>query len=316
MMKTLPPLPKRPKNWEKIQARITDVLKKEIYLPLLQIIKQKKSILNSQEDLIHAISTGQIQYVLGHFEGEFNALVSKELRRLGAEWDRKQGWWKVPQSKLNPEILSAISASHSRFTHMASQVNDKLSKILPKEITDKLKLDKLVDTVIYEFDEDFRENIKHITLQPKLSEETKKRVREEYVKNLHLEIQDFTEKETEKLRRLVFHNVMKGNRYENLIKVITDSYDVSYNKAKFLARQETRLLTTKLQQTRYQQAGMDSYIWTCVKGSPQHAVRPSHKKLDGTIQRWDKPPFTDDGRHVNPGQDFGCRCTARPVVRF
>lgn len=46
------------------------------------------------------------------------------------------------------------------------------------------------------------------------------------------------------------------------------------------------------------------YIW---RTRDDEKVRPSHAANDGQIFAWDEPPATG-----NPGEDFGCRCTAEP----
>ena len=92
---------------------------------------------------------------------------------------------------------------------------------------------------------------------------------------------------------------------------------MSQRKAKFLASQETRLLTSKLKEVRYKDVGIDEYIWQTVKGTPEHPVRPMHKKLNGTKQRFSSPPITNEkGQRNNPGEDYRCRCVARPIVKF
>ena len=79
---------------------------------------------------------------------------------------------------------------------------------------------------------------------------------------------------------------------------------------------------TKYKQVRYQSAGVNQYKWKCVVGSPNHPVRPMHAELGkrsdkGELFTWDNPPIVDSkGDRKNPGQDFGCRCVAIPVVTF
>ena len=52
-----------------------------------------------------------------------------------------------------------------------------------------------------------------------------------------------------------------------------------------------------------------------VVGSPNHPVREMHKALAGKVFSWDDPPITNEkGDRNNPGQDYGCRCYARPIV--
>lgn len=102
--------------------------------------------------------------------------------------------------------------------------------------------------------------------------------------------------------------------------MIQDSYDVSANKAKLLALQETSLLMGKFKQVRYADSGVQEYRWGCVAGTKNHPVPPWHKALEGKIFRWDGPPITSKlGEPVhrsNSGEDFNCRCFARPIVRF
>jgi len=46
------------------------------------------------------------------------------------------------------------------------------------------------------------------------------------------------------------------------------------------------------------------YIWRTRRDSH---VRPSHAANDGRVFEWNDPPATGD-----PGEDYGCRCTAEP----
>ena len=71
---------------------------------------------------------------------------------------------------------------------------------------------------------------------------------------------DFLVKEIKELRKLVAENVYKGNRANELEKIIVDRYGVSARKAKFLANQETSLLTSKYTQEKYRSAGVEKYV--------------------------------------------------------
>jgi SPP1 gp7 family putative phage head morphogenesis protein len=50
--------------------------------------------------------------------------------------------------------------------------------------------------------------------------------------------------------------------------------------------------------------------------SHDRRVRDSHKELNGRVFTWDNPPIVDParGRRAHPGQDYGCRCVAVPVM--
>ncbi len=109
----------------------------------------------------------------------------------------------------------------------------------------------------------------------------------------------------------------QGYRYETLVAEIQKSYGISQRKAKFLARQETSLLMSKFKQVRYQEAGSNEYIWDCVAGSSAHPVRHFHLLNRGKIFRWDTgAPINANGDRKNPGQDYNCRCFAKPIIRF
>lgn len=156
-----------------------------------------------------------------------------------------------------------------------------------------------------------------VVISPKLSPEQVTRIAEEYSQNMELDIVGWTQSKIKELRVMVEEKVMKGERYESIAKVIEESYGVSQSKAKFLARQETHLLTTKMKETRYERAGVYEYKWKCVAGSHDHPVRPMHKMHDNKTFRFDNPPIVDKkGNRKNPGEDYNCRCTAIPIVRF
>ena len=72
--------------------------------------------------------------------------------------------------------------------------------------------------------------------------------------------------------RILLSNLPIG--LKNEIGAIQKSYGVTANKAKFLARQETKLLTTTLKEVRYVDAGVTKYKWKSVTGTAAHPVRP------------------------------------------
>lgn len=83
------------------------------------------------------------------------------------------------------------------------------------------------------------------------------------------------------------------------------------------AKRETETLHAVLNQFRQQQAGVTQYEWWTrqderVRGNPTGLyprAKPSHYARQGQVYRWDRPP-----ERGHPGEDYGCRCVARPVV--
>lgn len=314
----LAPIKDKPEYWDQVELEITKLLREEIFLPLIKSLGLKKKILqNSIEDLYEAIKTGKITYYRGNFTGRFSASISKELKRLGAQWDRKQGSWKIPQSSLPMEVRATISASEARFTQVMQKIDRHLANLVPEEIADKLKVSHHFDSALFKVDQDFKKTLKNISVPPDLSREQRKKIADEWQNNMKLYIKDWSETAIKDLRRDVKGKIFEGGRYETMVKTIQKNYGVSRNKAKFLARQETNLLMAKFKETRYTEAGVKKYIWKTVAGSANHPVRPMHKALEGKIFSWDNPPITDEkGHRNNPGQDYNCRCFAKPVVEF
>lgn len=75
--------------------------------------------------------------------------------------------------------------------------------------------------------------------------------------------------------------------------------------------------TAELNQARHEEAGVTDYVWLS-----QHdaTTRPEHAALDGKECSYDDPPLSSSesssGEDCNPGDDYGCRCMASPIVRM
>ena len=276
---------------EKIERVIRAVFRKEIYLPLIKELGEKQSELlkNSMNSLLDAIKSGRIEYYRGSFNGRWSSQISKELRALGAQWDRKTGTFKLPQSSLPIEIRMAISSSKSRFEQKIESVDRILSQMLPEKIADKVKVTKYFDTTLFKVERSFLKSVDKITVAPQLTPEQRRKIAESWQENMDLKIKGWTQEEILKLRKDIQKTLFAGNRRESMLHTIQKSYDVGMNKAKFLARQETNLLISKFKEVRYQEAGSEIFKWRTVSGSPAHPVRPERKFLmvsifDGTIR--------------------------------
>lgn len=317
---TLKPIKETPKDFEQIEAVIRSVFRREIYLPLIRSAgKTRKALQNKGKlsEVIRAILGEKIVYHQGHFFGQLNASISRELAALGAKWDRRRMSWKLPKSEVPSEVHEAIFVAELKLKQKYIDVDKKLEKIVPEEISAKVQVGSLFEKTLNKIDREMTRSAKRFVIAPKVSEHTKKRIADEYTNNLQIYVKGWIEEEIVKLREEVQKSAFSGNRYENLAKTIQKSYGQSERKAKFLARQETSLMMTKFKESRYSEIGIEEYVWTCVSGTSNHPVRPMHKALQGKIFRWDNPPVVNEkGQRLNPGQDFGCRCYAKPIVKF
>lgn len=326
-IKLLKPIKESTEDFEKVEKKIIELFKEQIYFPLLKELDYTRTtLMNAKRTaLTEALHGGRITFYHGQFSGRLNAAISRELKAIGAKWDRRQGVFKIPFADLPIDVKNVVAASETRFQQKVAGIDQKLAQMLPEEIADKLKVEKYFDTTLWKTDREFKQTVKDITLAENLTPAARKTIATEWQNNMKLWIKDWTQKEIKSLRKEIRKSVFTGNRYESMIGLIQKSYGVSQNKAKFLARQETSLLMAKFKETRYTAAGVNEYKWGCVKMPHQQKgskylpgqVRYDHGILEGKIFRWDNPPVTDDkGSRNNPGQDYNCRCFAIPVVRF
>lgn len=302
---------------QELEKILMKIWHEELYAPLLKVVPAAK-IENSKLDVLSAIRSGRLVFYRGQFKGPLTARLSRGLKDLGAKWDQTQGTWKIPLASLPQEYQEAIRLSDMSFNKTLTQFNKELGKILPESLAQRAEIQNFFDKAIFKIDKDVTKQLKAITVAPQLTQEEQLALGEEYRQNMDLYITDFTEQQIASLRDKVMKNFYSGNRYENLIQTIQKSYGVTESKAKFLARQETNLLTAKYSQVRYESAGSTGYYWRCVKGSPKHPVRPDHKKLDGEFIQWNSKPIVDSktGRRAHAGEDFNCRCGKEVVLKL
>jgi SPP1 gp7 family putative phage head morphogenesis protein len=322
--KSLAPIRANREEFDEVEARILRVFREKIYTPLVHVVGAPPTILQNAEgdpaELMRALQSARIAFNRGTFSGKFNAKTSKALRSFGARWDPKTATFKLSTSELPQDIRSAVAASQTRFLDRLEKIDRHLASVSPEAVAEALNVSKLFDRTIYKMEDEFQANVRNISIQPVTTPEERRLIADEWQNNLRLYVKNFTEEQVDVLRARVKKSFEAGDRWGSLVGSVQDSFGVSTSKAKFLARQETKLLTAKYQQGRYADAGVNEYIWRTVVGSPAHPVRPSHKALAGTFQRFDKPPVTtgpdETPRRNNPGEDFGCRCWPEPIVRF
>lgn len=323
----LSPIRATPADWDDMEALIAEHFRKEIYLPLLDILKLPESILNAPRKLLQiAISKNRIRYEDGMLKGKFSAGISKEIKALGGVWNRKHQAWSIDLRQMPGEIRGALSIQTARVTEVLSRIDSYLGSFNSELLTESPKftekMNKLFDAALQKFELKFDDSVKKLTLPYRMPPKRRAKIAEEYTDSLKLPIKKFSREATLALREKVLKHTTQGARWEGLIKDIEHSYHVSVRKAKFLARQETHLMMASYKKSRYTESGITHYKWRCVTGTKEHPVRPMHRKLNdrslaGELFEFDNPPIDDpNGSRHNPGQNFNCRCVSIPIVKF
>jgi len=283
---------------------------KEVYSYLY---KNDKPQGEGHNALIRAILSGRVQYVYDHFEGAFNLQISKAIREMGGVWDQRRKQWRIIRAKLTPQVSIAIGTSSGKIDRIKQRVEghlEDLRTLMAKE--PQFTFEQAFSASVNRLGEQFEKGVEGIIVAPEFTQEMVQSISSKYSHNMNQYIKKWTEESIVRLRDRVLVNTFKGKRAETLVRTIEHDFGVSLNKAKFLARQETSLLMSQYREDRYKSAGVQKYRWLT---SGDERVRGYHKRLNGKIFTWDNPPVVDaTGRRAHPGQDFGCRCIASPII--
>ena len=256
------------------------------------------------------------------FSGRFNLKITSDLKALGAKWDSTDKVFRMPADDIPTDLQSVISLSETAFRRKTAAMVHKLDRLVTDSPWEGLSFADIFATAVYRMDREFRVNVKTISIQPEVTDFQAEKIGTDWETNLKRYVKDFTMEQMAELRERIKKTYLSGDRYGSLSKVIKDSFEVSQRKAEFLAQQETNLLTTAYQSSKYVEAGVPFYLWRCVPGTPAHPTRERHKQLSamsdrGIVFRWDDPPVTtgpnEKARRNNPRQDYRCRCDGIPV---
>lgn len=271
---------------------------------------------NSSNPLFEAMQSGRVYYEDGRFFGSFNSVLTRQIKDIGGAYDTKTKTYRLPESQLPISLRIAAETQQSNLKKLQSRLIDRLDSM---DITDEFKQYEFefVDT-INRVNNDLEKTVGKFKVPVVLTASQKKIISEQWAENLQLYVKDWAEDNILKMRRQIAENVVAGSRARDMEKIIIKSYGSSQSKARFLARQETSLLTSKIRETRYKDLGLFKYVWQTAGDSRvrDEAFGGNHKRLDGKVFLWDSPPIVDtaSGRRAHPGEDFNCRCVARPVI--
>lgn len=269
-----------------------------------------------------ALSSGRLWYADGAFgsaEG-FGSGLSRELRGIGARLDAKRGVFVISPTSIPMDLKSAIDTAQAtaQAVHkgMIGTLEAAAQNLAIAPVG--LKLAAPIERILRDLDAQFGKSVKGIeavTVSPVLQPAVRQALTKGLTENLSLYIRNFAEEKIPELRKMVEANLMSGSRLDRLSEMIEAQYGVSKRKATFLATQETSLLTAKFRMERAKNVGSTRYVWHTRN---DQRVRDDHAELDGTTQFWDQPPVVNKakGKHANPGEDYGCRCWASPVIEL
>lgn len=298
----------------KIFRILLSVFYNELFGKLFAAIEPIEEYYNDKTILIDAIMKRRIQFVDGKFIGSFNAAISKELVKLGAKFDKRSKVFIIDKFKLSIEVTHAIAVASLASLTMYKKINDFLNNFdtstLISTLNDELNIP--LDEIMEDLDDQKRRTVEDaLKIRVHLSPTERQQLTDGYTNDMSLAVKNFADEQVVKLRQLVEKSLFEGLNDQNLVDAIQKEFNVTKNKAMFLARQETGLLVSAYRKVTYSTVGSKQYKWST---SHDDRVRTMHKELDGKIFSWDDPPVTNEkGDRNHPGEDWQCRCQAIPI---
>lgn len=109
----------------------------------------------------------------------------------------------------------------------------------------------------------------------------------------------------QRVRNTVLSGVQAGQRWEEIAKGLVEAGEVTANRAKLIARDQTSKMNAAFNEARQVSLGIEEYVWA---GAMDERERETHRENEGKTFRWDTPPAVTG----HPGDDVNCRCTALP----
>lgn len=268
---------------------------------------------NSQSQLIEAIRKGTIQYQDGVFVGKFNIGISRELSKYATYDGRSKVWRGIPPAP----VTSAASVANAKAMALNERIDELVSEIPARVSSSVESLKYSIDAPLFKISAQAGEDLQGLGISIDMTPELSERLIRDYTQNQNLNIVNWEPDQVERMRGMIQENALAGYNRDDLRKRIMNEYGVSMTKAKFLARQESSLFMATVRDERYQDAGIEKYRWSATGGKAGDGrTRELHKQLHGRVFSYSSPPVIDErtGERGVPGQAYGCRCVAIPVI--
>ena len=244
--------------------------------------------------------------------------ISKALKELGGTWGIKKKIFKI-DSKQYPDIIQAQAVKSDQVKRNLERLDEYLiakeqdiqSKpmfVLPDE-----KVDVLIKDVIENVKVAIPERAQSFAIIKRVDSEVIKQFKDEYLQTTALPINNMKQRAIDRLRKKLLPLVMEeGYTHHNLSEYIQKEFGETKRHADFVARQETKLIKSKIIKDRATNTGHTKYIW---QTAGDIRVRDTHRILNGKVFDFSNPPIIDElGNRGNPGEDYQCRCIARIIL--
>lgn len=291
----LPPIIHKDEYTQAIESELAAYLGEVLFTPLSDLRD------NALPDpLVAAIFSGRVWYEDGKIRGQFSSAISKRVHELGG--------YATPLAQFPDEIRSAFAdakANHSANKTLllgALAAIESNIAILPEDFS-AAPIKAIAEGAQGQFDKSL-EGTEHdpIPSDALLEQE------DEAGNRLTKAQQALALVGVSLLRSAVSDSTTGADLLERIGIVETQLK----RRASALAEGEASRIVSGVRSVLAVAFGLEEYQWVTMHDSK---VRHDHRLLDGRIFRFDDPPIVDNatGRRGNPGDDYNCRCYARPI---
>jgi SPP1 gp7 family putative phage head morphogenesis protein len=126
----------------------------------------------------------------------------------------------------------------------------------------------------------------------------------------------------EDLKGVVTRGARAGTHHTEVAQQIHQQFGVTKRRAALIATDQIGKLNGELNQLRQTNLGVRRYRWSTSRDERVRGKGPfgpegtEHRRLEGSIQEWKKPPVVNQrtGERGHPGQPIRCRCSAIPII--
>lgn len=278
-----------------IEREIVQYLDDVLFAPLTGLRENA----TENDALVVAILAGKVWFDEG-FKGTFSAEISKRIHELGG--------FSIPSYQLPIGVREALANAGARLSAYKVLLLSCLAaaesniSIMPEQFDEK-PIKEVVSDLVAQFERSIGDH-------EAIPTEVMLHVEEMMGDMLTGAMQALALVGVSSLRE----EVAKADTFASLEDSIQVIRTGLLRRAGWAAEGTTAKATSSLRVQLAEAFGIEEYKWVTVHDS---RVRHDHKALDGRIFRFDSPPIVDNatGRRGNPGDDYNCRCHARPIIQ-
>lgn len=254
----------------------------------------------------------------GAASAKYDAALQRLVKAMRKEYNREVR--KLFTEHANEESALAMDASlASQARILFNALGKKWAQLFASNAT--RMTERMIDTASMASKRDLGESLKKIsggiTIKvPDMPAALQEQITAATAENVGL-IKSIQQQYHERISQLVLRSAATGGRGAAEIFEGIRHYDgLTENRAKLIAIDQTRKITTAMNVERAKSVGMKRFEWVHSGGGAD--PRKLHLRYDGKVFDYDNPPVIDErtGERGFPGQLVNCKCTMVPVLEL